>query len=415
VRSETDSRVVDNLKDAKPKRLFKAAGLLLIGAVIFLFGMGVGNGRVMVGSATTNTENNSLPADLDYATVEQVYDLLKTNYDGKLDQAKLIDGLKSGLAKAAGDPYTQYFDPQDAKAFNNELNGSFTGIGAQLGQNESGNIQIVSPIDGFPASKAGLRPQDIIVSIDGQTTTDMTIDEAVSKIRGPKDTKVTLRILRNKAEDLSFTITRADIKLPSVKSEIINDSVGYMQVSQFGEDTTGLMQKAASDLKAKGAKSILLDLRGNPGGLLTSAVDMSSLWLPEGKTVLQEKRGGVVVNTYTSNAKGDPTLKGLPTVVLINAGSASAAEIVAGALRDNNAATVIGEKSYGKGSVQEIRNLPGGAEVKITVARWYRPNGQNIDKKGINPDKEVKMTEDDYNQNKDPQKDAAVQFLKQSQ
>jgi carboxyl-terminal processing protease len=374
--------------------------------------MGVGNGKVMFGSSATNTANKDLPADLDYATVEQIYDLLKTNYDGQLDQNKLIDGLKSGLAKATGDPYTQYFNPTDAKAFNNELNGSFTGIGAQLGQNESGNIQIVSPIDGFPASKAGLRPQDLIVSIDGKSTSEMTIDEAVSKIRGPKDTKVTLRIMRNKTEDLSFTITRADIKLPSVKSEIINDNVGYIQVSQFSEDTTGLMKQAATDLKAKGAKSILLDLRGNPGGLLTSAVDMSSLWLPEGKTVLQEKRGGVVVNTYNSTAKGDPAFKDMPTVVLVNAGSASAAEIVAGALRDNNVATVMGEKSYGKGSVQEIRDLPNGGEIKITVARWYRPNGQNIDKKGINPDKEVKMTDDDYKQNKDPQKDAAIDFLK---
>lgn len=414
MRSEkTDSRPVDDSKDAGPKKIFKAIGFGLIGIVIFLFGMGVGNGKVMFGSSAADTANKNLPADLDYATVEQVYDLLKSNYDGKLDQSKLLDGLKSGLAKATGDPYTQYFNPKDAKAFNEELSGSFTGIGAQLGQNESGNIQIVSPIAGFPAEKAGLRPQDVIVSIDGKLTSDMSIDEAVSKIRGPKDTKVTLRILRNKSEDLSFTITRTDIKIPSVKSEVINDNVGYIQVSQFSEDTTGLMKQTAADLKAKGAKTVLLDLRGNPGGLLTSAVDMASLWLPEGKTVLQEKRGGVVVNTYTSNAKGDPAFKDMKTVVMVNAGSASASEIVAGALRDNNVATVLGEKSYGKGSVQEIRDLPNGGEVKITVARWYRPNGQNIDKKGISPDKEVKMTDDDYKQNKDPQKDAAIQFLKQ--
>jgi carboxyl-terminal processing protease len=400
------------MDDAKPKKTFKIIGFSLIAVVIFLLGMGVGNGKVIFNSSGQNSASRSLPADLDYATVEEVYDLLKSNYDGTLDTDKLIDGLKTGLSEATGDPYTQYFNPKDAKAFNEELSGSFSGIGAQLGENDNGNIVIVSPIEGFPASKVGLRPQDVVISIDGTSTNNMSIDEAVSKIRGPKDTKVTLRILRNKSEDLSFTITRADIKIPSVKWEVIDGNVGYIQVSQFGEDTSGLMQQAAREVKDKGATRIMLDLRGNPGGLLTTAVDMSSLWLPEGKTVLQEKRGGVVVDTYTSKAKGDPVFKDMPTVVLINAGSASASEIVAGALRDNNVATVYGEKSYGKGSVQEIRHLPNGGEIKITVARWYRPNGQNIDKKGIMPDKEVKLSDDDYKQKKDPQKDSALQFLK---
>lgn len=412
MRSETESRSADDTKHAKPNKVFKAFGCGIIAALIFLLGLGVGNGRVHFGSGG-NGGNASLPANLDYRTVDQVYSLLKANFDGKLDANKLTEGLKSGLAKATGDPYTQYFDPEQAKSFDQELNGSFTGIGAQLGQNESGSLQIVSPIDGFPAAKAGLRPKDIVVSIDGKTTADMSVDEAVSKIRGTKGTTVTLRILRDKTQDLSFTITRDDIKIPSVKWQVVNDTVGYIQVSQFSEDTTDLMQKAATDLKSKGVKSIVLDLRGNPGGLLDAAVDMSSLWLPEGKTVLQEKRGGVVTNTYTSNAKAEPPFRGLPTAVLVNAGSASAAEIVSGALRDNNVATVIGEKSYGKGSVQEIHKLPNGSEIKITVARWYRPNGQNIDKKGITPDKEVKMTDDDYKQDKDPQKDAALDFVKQ--
>lgn len=409
MRSETDSHSMD---DAKSKKTFKAIGFGLIAVLIFLTGMGVGSGNTTFNFTSPKSANRNLPSDLDYAAVEEVYDLLKANYDGKLDQAALVDGLRNGLSKATGDPYTQYFNPKDAKAFNEELSGSFSGIGAQLGVNDNNNIIIVSPIEGFPASKAGLRPQDIVVSIDGTTTNDMSIDEAVSKIRGPKDTKVTLRILRNKSEDLSFTITRADIKIPSVKWEVIEGNIGYIQVAQFGEDTSDLMKQAAAELKAKGATRIALDLRGNPGGLLDSAVDMSSLWLPEGKTVLEEKRGGVVVKTYTSKPKGEPAFKNMPTVVLINAGSASASEIVAGALRDNNVATLYGEKSYGKGSVQEIRHLSGGGEVKITVARWYRPNGQNIDKKGIQPDKEIKRTDDDFKQNKDPQKDSAIQFLK---
>jgi carboxyl-terminal processing protease len=398
-------------RTATGKKIGQGFIFLCAGVIIFVLGLGVGKGQISFGSAVANS-NKSLPADLDYTSVEQIYDLVKTNYDGKLDETKLLDGLKAGLAKATGDPYTQYFNVREAEDFNDELNGSFSGVGAQLGENDHGQIIIVSPIDGFPAAKAGLRPQDVVATIDGKTTTDMTIDEAVNKIRGPKNTKVTLGILRGGSEDLKFTITRADIKIPSVKWEMLDGKVGSIQVSQFGDDTTTLMRQAAQELKAQGAKSILLDLRSNPGGLLTAAVDMADLWLPNGKTVLQEKRGGVVSNTYTSTVSGDPAFKDLPTVVLVNAGSASASEIVAGALRDNGVATIYGEKSYGKGSVQEIRELPEGGEIKITVARWYRPNGQNIDKKGIKPDKEIKLTDEDFKQKRDPQKDAALEYLR---
>jgi len=406
----------DNSNHAKHgfnSRVFlKTLGLTLVVAVVFLFGLGIGNKTISFGTVTENNANKDLPADLDYKSVEAIYDLLKTNYDGKLDSNKLLDGLKSGLAKATGDPYTEYFDKTKAKDFNDELNGSFTGIGAELGQDDKGNLVIVSPIDGFPASKAGLRPQDMIVSIDGTTTNDMTIDEAVSRIRGEKGTKVTLRILRGKAEDLSFTIQRDEIKIPSVKWEMLDGGVGSIRINQFGSDTSDLAAQAARDLKSKGAKSILLDLRGNPGGLLDAAVEVSSLWVPGGKLVLQEKRGGLVVESYTANGQTGTPLRGMKTVVLVDAGSASASEIVAGALKDNNAATIYGEKSYGKGSVQKIQDLPGGGEIKITVARWYRPNGQNIDKKGIKPDKEIKLTEDDFKQKRDPQKDAALEFLR---
>lgn len=406
----------DNFNHAKSRpsaRTFVKGGIIgLVGVAIFLFGMGVGNKTISFGSASQLTANKDSPADLDYTNVEAIYDIIRDNYDGKIDSQKIYDGLKAGLAKAAGDPYTEYFNPEQAKSFDNELNGSFTGIGAELGEDEKGNLIIVSPIDGFPASKAGLRPQDMIVSIDTTSTNDMTIDEAVSRIRGEKGTKVTLRIFRNKTEDLSFTIERDAIKIPSVKWELLDGGVGSIRVNQFGPDTTQLMQQAAKELKEKGAKSVLLDLRGNPGGLLSAAVEMSSLWLPEGKNVLQEKRGGLVVENYTSTGQAGSPFNGMKTIVLVNAGSASASEIVAGALRDNNAATIYGEKSYGKGSVQEIRNLPGGGEIKITVARWYRPNGENIDKKGIKPDTEIKMTDEDYKQKRDPQKDSALEFLK---
>lgn len=389
--------------------LIRVVAAISVVVLVFFAGVGVGNGSIQFGFVK-NTQNRDLPADLDYSSVEALYDALKASYDGELDYQALLDGLKAGLAQAAGDPYTVYLTAEEAQEFNNQLNGTFSGIGAELGQDADKNIIIVSPIAGFPAAKAGLRPQDIITEIDGKSTAGMNIAEAVTKIRGPKGTDVTLRIIRNKSEDLTFTITRADIKIPSVKYEILDGNIGYLQIIQFNNDTVSLATAAAREFKSKGVEGVILDLRGNPGGLLDAAVDVSSLWLKKGATVLQEKRGGVVVSTWYAN--GNDILRGVPTAVLINEGSASASEIVAGALKDNKAATIIGAKSFGKGSVQQMKALSGGGELKVTIARWYRPNGENIDGKGVSPDKEVKMTEEDYKNGRDPQKDAAVEFIK---
>lgn len=387
----------------------KIAGMAGLVIIIFVTGVGVGSGAIEFGSSA-NTNNKSLPDDLDYSSVERLYDTLKGNYDGNLDSQKLLDGIKAGLVQASGDPYTVYLNTKDAEAFNNQLSGTFTGIGAELGKDASGNLIIVAPIAGFPAAKAGLRPQDIIVGIGDKDTAGLSVEEAVTKIRGPKGTQVKLHVGRDKKQELYFTITREDIKVPSVKSEILDGNIGYLQITQFSDDTSDLARKAAQEFKDKGVKGVVLDLRGDPGGLVDAAVNVTSLWLPKGKTVLQEKRGGLVVSTDV--ATGDNILAGVPTAVLIDAGSASASEITAGALKDNNAATLFGVKSFGKGSVQQIQQLVGGGELKVTIARWYRPNGQNIDKKGITPDTEVKRTDDDYKNNLDPQKDAAANFLR---
>lgn len=389
----------------------KLAGIVALVVVVFMAGIGVGNGSVQFGPVR-NTQNKGLPADLDYSSVESLYDSLKASYDGELDTEKLLDGMKVGLAEASGDPYTVYLNKKDAEEFNKQLNGTFSGIGAELGQDSDKNLIIVAPIAGFPASKAGLRPQDIITEIDGKTTVGMNIPEAVTKIRGPRDTKVTLRILRDKKQDLSFTITREDIKVPSVKHEVLPGNIGYLQINQFSDDTTRLATEAANEFKSKGVVGVVVDLRGNPGGLLTSAVSVSSLWLDKGATVLREKRGDIVVGTEV--ADGNNILAGVPTAVLINEGSASASEIMAGALKDNKVATLFGAKSFGKGSVQQIKELPSGSELKVTIARWYRPSGDNIDKKGITPDTEIKMTDEDYEKKRDPQKEAALNFVKNS-
>lgn len=388
-------------------------GLIIAGVVVgvvgvFSLGLAVGSGRLSFSSL--QSENAALPSDLDYSSVTQVYNSLKDNYDGKLDPNKLLDGMKAGLVQAAGDPYTVYFNTTSAKDFNNQLSGTFSGIGAELGQDPQNNLIIVAPIDGTPAKSAGLQPQDIITEINGKSTAGMSIDDAVSKIRGPKGTKVTLKVVRGKTDTLSFTITRDDIKVPSVTSEVLDGNIGYLKINQFSSDTSQLANKAAQDFKSKNVKGVVLDLRGNPGGLVTAAVDVSSLWLKQGDTILQQKRGSTVIST--EEATGNNLLQGLPTAVLIDEGSASASEITAGALHDNGVATLYGVKSYGKGSVQQIMQLPNGTEMKVTIARWYRPNGQNIDKKGITPDHEVKITQDQIKAGQDPQKDAAIQFVK---
>ena len=383
-------------------------GLCAVVVAMGIFDVGFWAGRGRIGFSAAESENKTLPANLDYASVEQMYDTLKANYDGKLDTTKLLDGIKAGLAQSTGDPYTVYFNAKNAKDFNNQLNGTFSGIGAELGQNPQGDLVIVAPIDGTPASKAGLRPQDIIATINGTTTTGMSIDDAVSKIRGPKGSKVTLGVVRDKTLQ-TVNIVRDDIKIASVKWQILDGNIGYMQINEFSDDTANLAKQAAKDFTDHNVKGVVLDLRGNPGGLLDAAVSVSSLWLPQGALVLQERRDGTVISSEMAN--GDNPLKGLKTAVLIDAGSASASEITAGALRDNNVATLYGVKSYGKGSVQQIEQLPGGGELKVTVARWYRPNGQNIDKKGITPDHTVKRTDDDFKNGKDPQKDAAISFI----
>jgi carboxyl-terminal processing protease len=351
---------------------------------------------------------NTTQNQLDYSSVNQVYKILKSDFDGNLNNPKLVEGLKTGLVNAAGDPYTEYFDPTDAKTFNEQLTGSITGIGAELGSNDQNDIVIVSPLSGYPAEKAGLKPHDIIAAVNGKTTQGKSIDAVVSEIRGKEGTKVTLTVVRGAAKPFDVTITRQKITVPSVKYEEDGD-IGYLKISQFTADTVSLAQKAAQEFKSKKVKGVVLDLRGDPGGYLSAAVGVSSLWLKDGQTVVQERRGATVVGTET--ADGDNILKGLPTVVLIDGGSASASEITAGALHDNGIAQLVGQKSFGKGSVQQVVNLPGGSELKVTIARWYTPKGKNIDKQGIAPDTSVSISDQDIAAGKDPQKDKAIAIV----
>lgn len=408
VEESKEHNKVQKKSRSKQRAFLRYSSIIVITVAVFGAGWMAGNGKVQVGKYNSVASNSSLPNKLDYSSIDTIYESLKDNFDGQLDEAKLLEGLKSGLAKAAGDPYTEYFNPKAAEDFQAGIDGTFEGIGAQLGKDAENNIIIVSPLAGYPAEKAGLRPKDIIAEIDGTTAYDITISEAVDKIRGQKGTSVKLTIVRD-GKPLEFEITRETIDIPSVKTEI-KDGIGIMTLSRFGDDTVELARQAANDFRSKNVKGVVLDLRGNPGGYLDGAVSVSSLWLDKDTTVLTERRDNVVIDTF--KASGSSPLKGVKTVVLIDEGSASASEIVAGALKDNNAAKLIGQKSFGKGSVQQPVSLKDGGLLKVTIARWFTPSGKNIDKEGISPDEEVIISADDITNSRDPQLDAALLVLK---
>lgn len=379
--------------------------VLGIAAIVALVAF-VGGTRVEL--AAPGSQNAKL-GKLDFTNVENTYQVLRDKFDGKLDSAKLIEGAKKGLVEAAGDPYTVYFSESEAKEFLNELDGKFTGIGAELDIRDK-KLIVVSTLDDSPARKAGLLPNDVIAKVNDQDTSTWTIDKAVSQIRGEKGTTVKLLIVRDNSEVKEFPIVRDQIINPSVKTEITADNIGIIRISRFAQtDTVELTRKAALDFKAKGVKGIVIDVRGNGGGYLNAAQDIASLWL-DNKVVVEERRDGKVVETLKSG--NSPIIAGIPTVVLIDGGSASASEILAGALHDNNAAKLVGVKSFGKGSVQKIEDIPGGGQLKVTIAKWYTPNGKNISKEGIQPDTKVELSPEDVKNGRDLQKDKAIELLK---
>src|SRR3989344_1614636 len=276
--------------------LIKALVIFTIAIMVFSVGFAAGRGDLKIRDQLANTANQSLPPDLNYNSVEEVYDRLKEVYDGKVDAALLLEGIKRGLVAATNDPYTEYFNAEEAKEFEEALSGSFTGIGAELGKNTDGQIIVVSPLSGYPAENAGLKAQDKIVEIDGETAANLSLTAAVRKIRGEEGTKVALTIVRGSGQPFEITITQARINKPTVEYKI-EDGIGYLKINQFNNDTAEQAQKAAAEFKAKNVKGVILDLRGNPGGYLAASVDVASLWLKDGTTVVSERRGGAAVNT----------------------------------------------------------------------------------------------------------------------
>ena len=335
---------------------------------------------------------------LDTEVMKEAYRQLAANYDGDLDANKLSDGAARGMVKAVGDDYTTFLDKEEAAEFNKSLNGEVSGIGAEIGVR---NLQptVLRVLDDSPAKKAGLKTGDIFVAVNGTSVAGETASGVADKVTGEAGTTVKLTMRRG-SESLDFSITRAQISDPSVRWSV-SDDIGVLTISRFDDNTGSLARKAAKEFIDKGVKGVIIDLRNNGGGYLTAAQEVASLWLDSGKTVVTEKSRGQV--TETVKASGNPTLKGKKTIVLVNGSSASASEIVAGALKDYQAATLVGEKTFGKGTVQKVINLSDDRILKVTVARWYTPQDRNITKEGIQPNQTVKMSQDDNNAGRDPQ------------
>ena len=339
---------------------------------------------------------------IDLSSVQKTYQELIANYDGKLDTQKLIYGANRGLVEAAGDPHTVYMDPDETKEFDKSLSGQIGGgIGAEIGLRNN-KPTIIKPLENSPAQKAGIKAGEAIVKVNDEASSDWSVEKVVSKIRGEVGTSVKLTLLSD-GKTREVSVVRQNIVSPAVESEI-DGEIGILKVNRFGDDTVSLARKYASEFVEKGVKKVILDLRNNPGGTVGAAQGLLGIWL-DNQIAMTERRGSEIVKTLRTT--GAPILGNMKTVVLINGNSASASEITAGALREYGKATLVGQKSYGKGSVQIVLGLPGGSQMKVTEARWYTPKGKNIDKTGIEPDVKVDLSSDDVNNNVDPQMDKA--------
>lgn len=339
---------------------------------------------------------------IDLSSVQKTYQELIANYDGKLDTQKLIYGANRGLVEAAGDPHTAYMDPDETKEFDKSLSGQIGGgIGAEIGLRNN-KPTIIKPLENSPAQKAGIKAGEAIVKVNDEASSDWSVEKVVSKIRGEVGTSVKLTLLSD-GQTREVSVVRQNIVSPAVESEI-DGEIGILKVNRFGDDTVSLSRKYASEFVEKGVKKVILDLRNNPGGTVGAAQGLLGIWL-DNQIAMTERRGSEIVKTLRTT--GTPILGNMKTVVLINGNSASASEITAGALREYGKATLVGQKSYGKGSVQIVLGLPGGSQMKVTEARWYTPKGKNIDKTGIEPDVKVDLSSDDVNNNVDPQMDKA--------
>jgi carboxyl-terminal processing protease len=406
---------------------------LFIGTMIFIVGVTVGalisrpggflftgaspfppsGGSTSIGiGAPAVSGTSSEVASVDSALIDNVLQRLKTQWYGELPtNDKLTDGAIRGMVNALGDQFTQYVEPKYAKILNEDIEGSFEGIGATLKQLGNGDIQILRTIPGTPAAKGGVQAGDIIEMVDDKRVNGLSTSEVAAMVRGPRDTSVKLTIRRDgTAKPFDLSLRRAKIELPLVTSKMVgkDSDIAYISLMEFSKPANDQLTKQLAELIKKNPKGLILDLRDNPGGLLNQAVQIGDLFLKQGVFVIERDYKGGKTTLETTN---QGIAQDIPMVVLVNAGSASASEIVAGALQDYNRAKLIGETTFGKGSVQSPQMLSNGGQLRITIQRWYTPKDRGIHGTGIAPDFAIANTAADTKANKDTQLDAAVDYL----
>jgi carboxyl-terminal processing protease len=366
------------------------------------------------------------PNDVDASILWDVWRRVESKYVDRdsIDRQNLVYGAAEGIVRALGDPYSVFLPPEEAKQFEQDVRGAFEGIGAEIGIRKD-VLTVIAPLEGSPAKAAGLAPGDKILKINDESTLDMTVEAAVSRIRGPQGTEVRLTVVHEEGESTAeITIRREVIKIPvlAVETKSIRegasgggfpatgDKIAVIKLFHFTETLPNEFRRAARQLDSGKTKGIVLDLRNNPGGFLEVAADMSGWFMDSGLIVAVEDFGDGRKEEYRTSGPG--TFKDTPLVVLINKGSASAAEILAGALRDQRSIKLVGEQSFGKGSVQDLETLRDGASLKVTVAKWVTPKGTVLEKSGLDPDVKVEQTSEDISAGRDPQLDKALELLR---
>lgn len=354
------------------------------------------------------------PEDIDFAIFNEAWNLVAAEFDGELPEEKeVLYAVIDGSLKTLDDDFTRFTNPEIVEAIR-ENKEPVEGIGAMVNENDDGWIEIVRPLSGQPAEAAGLLAGDLIIRVDGEDVAGMSMEEVLPLVRGPRGSEVVLTIFRPKdAEELEFTIIRARFEVPLVESKMVTDDIGYIYLSEFEIDSPERTQEALETLLSQGATRIIFDLRDNPGGYLAQSIDVADIFLPEGVVLLERNNKGLDRDFVVDS--GDDGEQ-MPLVVLVNSGSASASEIVAGAVRDNERGTLIGETTFGKGSVQRLYTLSDGSELRVTVARWYTPSNVSISEQGITPDIEIPSPDAfTFGGNGDIQLERAIEYLQTGQ
>ncbi len=384
---------------------------LMGGSFYFGYQEGIKKPQVVIIRGVTNL-NEGKPEAIDFSLFWDAWQVIKDKYvtADKIDNQDLLYGAVSGLVNALKDQNSVFMPPADAQKFNEDISGEFSGIGAEIGIKEE-QLVIIAPLKDTPAERVGLKANDKILKVNDTITAGLNVDEAAKLIRGKKGTTVVLTISRNGWDNSKeISIIRDVIQIPTMDWQMIDDGIAHIQLYNFYETAPLLFYQMAIEMVAENPKGVVLDLRDDPGGYLEVAVNLASWFLKSGQTVVTEEFSSGEKQTFKSSGNG--FFKDMPMVVLINEGSASASEILAGALRDNRAIKLIGKKSFGKGTVQELETLKDGSVIKITIAHWLLPNGQLIEKNGLTPDYEVDLNDDDIEAGRDPQLDKAVEVLK---